>query len=34
LFLRRLTLARVLFGAPDAHRRRLADFIAQKEIAS
>jgi alkylation response protein AidB-like acyl-CoA dehydrogenase len=34
LFLRRVTLARVLLGTPDAHRRRLADLIAQKEVAS
>jgi len=34
LFLRRLTLARVLHGTPDAHRRRLADLVARKEVAS
>jgi len=34
LFLRRVTLARVLHGTPDAHRRRLADLVAQKEVAS
>jgi len=34
LFLRRLTLARVLHGTPDAHRRRLADLVAKKEVAS
>jgi alkylation response protein AidB-like acyl-CoA dehydrogenase len=34
LFLRRLTLTRALFGTPDAHRRRIADLIAQKEVAS
>jgi alkylation response protein AidB-like acyl-CoA dehydrogenase len=34
LFLRRVTLARVLHGTPDAHRRRLADLVAHKEIAS
>lgn len=34
LFLRRVTLARTLFGTPDAHRRRLAELIARKEVAS
>lgn len=34
LFLRRVTLARTLFGTPDAHRRRIADLIARKEGAS
>lgn len=34
LFLRRVTLARTLFGTPDAHRRRLADLVARKEVAS
>jgi alkylation response protein AidB-like acyl-CoA dehydrogenase len=34
LFLRRVTLARTLFGTPDAHRRRLADLVARKESAS
>jgi alkylation response protein AidB-like acyl-CoA dehydrogenase len=34
LFLRRLTLTRALFGTPDAHRRRIADLIAKKEVAS
>jgi alkylation response protein AidB-like acyl-CoA dehydrogenase len=34
LFLRRVTLARALFGTPDEHRRRIADLIAQKELAS
>jgi len=34
LFLRRVTLARTLFGTPDAHRRRVADLIAPKEVAS
>jgi alkylation response protein AidB-like acyl-CoA dehydrogenase len=29
LFLRRVTLARTLFGTPDVHRRRLADLVAQ-----
>jgi alkylation response protein AidB-like acyl-CoA dehydrogenase len=33
LFLRRVTLARTLFGTPDAHRRRIADLIARKEVA-
>jgi alkylation response protein AidB-like acyl-CoA dehydrogenase len=33
LFLRRVTLARTLFGTPDAHRRRIADLIAQKDVA-
>jgi alkylation response protein AidB-like acyl-CoA dehydrogenase len=33
LFLRRGTLARALFGTPDAHRRRVAAFVAQKEAA-
>lgn len=33
LFLRRGTLARALFGTPDAHRRRVAGFVAQKEVA-
>jgi alkylation response protein AidB-like acyl-CoA dehydrogenase len=32
LFLRRLTLTRGLFGTPDAHRRRLAQFIAHTEV--
>jgi alkylation response protein AidB-like acyl-CoA dehydrogenase len=31
LFLRRVTLARVLLGTPDAHRRRLADLVGQHE---
>jgi alkylation response protein AidB-like acyl-CoA dehydrogenase len=34
LFLRRVTLARTLFGTPDAHRRRVADLVARKETAS
>jgi alkylation response protein AidB-like acyl-CoA dehydrogenase len=34
LFLRRVTLARVLLGTPDAHRRRIADLVAQREVAS
>jgi len=34
LFLRRVTLARALFGTPDAHRRRIARLIAQKEAAA
>ena len=34
LFLRRVTLARALLGTPDEHRRRIADLIAQKEVAS
>ena len=34
LFLRRVTLARALFGTPDEHRRRLADLVARKESAS
>ena len=34
LFLRRVTLARTLFGTPEAHRRRVADLIARKEAAS
>jgi alkylation response protein AidB-like acyl-CoA dehydrogenase len=34
LFLRRVTLARTLFGTPDAHRRRIADLIARKEATS
>jgi alkylation response protein AidB-like acyl-CoA dehydrogenase len=33
LYLRRGTLARALFGTPDAHRRRVAAFVAQKEVA-
>jgi alkylation response protein AidB-like acyl-CoA dehydrogenase len=33
LFLRRLTLTRALFGTPEEHRRRVADFVAQKEVA-
>jgi alkylation response protein AidB-like acyl-CoA dehydrogenase len=32
LFLRRVTLARTLFGTPDAHRRRIGDLIARKEV--
>ncbi len=34
LFLRRVTLARTLFGTPDAHRRRVADLVARKEVSS
>jgi alkylation response protein AidB-like acyl-CoA dehydrogenase len=34
LFLRRTTLARVLHGTPDAHRRRIADLVAKKEVTS
>lgn len=34
LFLRRVTLARTLFGTPDAHRRRVADLIARREVSS
>ena len=34
LFLRRVTLARTLFGTPEAHRRRIADLIARKETTS
>lgn len=34
LYLRRVTLSRALFGTPDEHRRRIADLIARKEIAS
>jgi alkylation response protein AidB-like acyl-CoA dehydrogenase len=34
LFLRRVTLGRTLFGTPDEHRRRLADIVARKEVAS
>jgi alkylation response protein AidB-like acyl-CoA dehydrogenase len=33
LYLRRVTLARALLGTPDAHRRRLADLVARKEVA-
>src|SRR5262249_45910555 len=33
LFLRRLTLLRTLLGTPDAHRRRLARLVGQKEGA-
>ena len=33
LFLRRVTQARALLGTPDAHRRRVATFVAQKEVA-
>jgi alkylation response protein AidB-like acyl-CoA dehydrogenase len=33
LYLRRVTLARTLLGTPDVHRRRLADLVAQKEVA-
>jgi alkylation response protein AidB-like acyl-CoA dehydrogenase len=33
LFLRRVTLARALFGTPDTHRRRVADLIAREEFA-
>ena len=33
LYLRRVTLARALFGTPAAHRRRLARLIAHKEMA-
>jgi alkylation response protein AidB-like acyl-CoA dehydrogenase len=33
LYLRRVTLDRALFGTPDAHRRRIARLIAQKENA-
>lgn len=31
LFLRRVTLDRALFGTPDAHQRRIAGIVAQKE---
>jgi alkylation response protein AidB-like acyl-CoA dehydrogenase len=34
LFLRRVTLARTLFGTPDAHARRLADLVSSKERAA
>ncbi len=34
LFLRRVTLARTLFGTPDAHARRLADLVSAKERAA
>jgi alkylation response protein AidB-like acyl-CoA dehydrogenase len=34
LFLRRLTLTRALLGTPDEHRRRVADLVAKKEVAS
>jgi alkylation response protein AidB-like acyl-CoA dehydrogenase len=34
LFLRRVTLSRTLIGTPDEHRRRLAQLIARKEVAS
>lgn len=34
LFLRRVTLARTLFGTPDAHRRRVADLVARREVSS
>lgn len=33
LFLRRGTQARALLGSPDAHRRRVAAFVAKKEVA-
>lgn len=33
LYLRRVTLARALYGTPDAHRRHIARLIAQKEVA-
>jgi alkylation response protein AidB-like acyl-CoA dehydrogenase len=33
LYMRRHTLIRTLLGTPDAHLRRLADLIAQKEVA-
>jgi alkylation response protein AidB-like acyl-CoA dehydrogenase len=33
LFLRRHTLIRTLLGTPDAHLRRLAGLVAQKEVA-
>jgi alkylation response protein AidB-like acyl-CoA dehydrogenase len=33
LLLRRVTLARVLLGTPDVHRRRIADLVAGKEAA-
>jgi alkylation response protein AidB-like acyl-CoA dehydrogenase len=33
LYLRRHTLIRTLLGTPDAHLRRLADLVAQKEAA-
>ena len=31
LFLRRVTVARAIFGTPDAHRRRLAEIVAEGE---
>jgi len=34
LFLRRVTLARTLFGTPELHRRRIADLIVRKDVAS
>jgi alkylation response protein AidB-like acyl-CoA dehydrogenase len=34
LFLRRVTLARTLFGTPDQHRRRLAGLLAKNGVAS
>jgi alkylation response protein AidB-like acyl-CoA dehydrogenase len=34
LFLRRVTLARTLFGTPYEHRRRLGQLVARKEAAS
>jgi alkylation response protein AidB-like acyl-CoA dehydrogenase len=34
LFLRRVTLARTLFGTPDTHLRRVAALIARKGVAS
>jgi alkylation response protein AidB-like acyl-CoA dehydrogenase len=34
LYLRRLTLTRVLLGTPDEHRRRVADLVAKREVAS
>jgi alkylation response protein AidB-like acyl-CoA dehydrogenase len=33
LYLRRLTLVRNLLGTPDAHLRRLAELVAEKEAA-
>jgi alkylation response protein AidB-like acyl-CoA dehydrogenase len=33
LYLRRVTLARALYGTPDAHRRHIARLIAHKEVA-
>jgi alkylation response protein AidB-like acyl-CoA dehydrogenase len=34
LFLRRVTLARALFGTPEQHRRRLGDLVAQRGVAA